>query len=109
MAYDERLAERVRAVLADIDGVEEKRMFGGLTFMLRGNMCCGVAKDELMLRVEREASVALVKQPHVRPCDFTGRPMKGLVIVSPAGCKGAAALRKLVNRAVDFAGSLPAK
>lgn len=109
MAYNARLANRVRNALNGIGGIEEKPMFGGLTFMLQGNMCCGVAKDDLVLRVGPEGAETAVQKPHVRLCDFTGKPMKGMVMVSPAGCGDDGALREWVAMAVEFAGSLPAK
>ena len=77
MAYDEKLAARVRGALAGRGGVEEKKMFGGLTFMLRGKMCCGVLKGDLVLRVGPDRAAGALKSPHARPFDFTGRPMKG--------------------------------
>lgn len=109
MAYDERLAERVRTVLAARDGVDERRMFGGLAFMLRGNMCCGIVGDDLMVRAGPERYEALLAEPHARPMDFTGRPMKGMLYVSSAGVKDDAALASWVERGVDFALSLPPK
>ena len=84
-------------------------MFGGLTFMLQGNMCCGVANDDLMLRVGPEQSAIVVKKAHARLCDFTGRPMKGMIMVAPAGIESDSALREWVAMAVDFAAALPAK
>lgn len=77
--------------------------------MLRGNMCCGVLSDELILRLGSEKAERALKSPHTRPFDFTGRPMKGLIIVTPRGHKTDDALRKWVRRAADFAMSLPAK
>ncbi len=109
MAYDEDLASRVRVRLAAEAGVAEKKMFGGLTFMLNGNMCCGVAKEDLMLRVGVEQEPAALARPHARPCDFTGRPMKGLILVAPAGVKTDKALAAWLKPAVAFASSLPAK
>src|SRR5262252_2406121 len=81
MAYNEELAERVRVVLAERTDVEEKKMFGGLTFMVAGQMCCGVLKDDLIVRIEPGEFDALVAQPHVRPFDFSGRPMQGMLYV----------------------------
>jgi len=109
MVYDERLAERVRAVLADQVGVEERKMFGGLSFMVRGNMCCGVVDDSLMVRVGPEAYEASLARPHARPMDFTGRPMRGMVFVDAAGIRTKRLLGPWVARGVAFAGSLPVK
>lgn len=85
MAYDSDLAERIRRALAGAGAVVEKRMFGGLCFMLDGHMCCGISGEDLMLRVGRERYVEVLGKPHARPMDFTGRPLTGLVFVSPAG------------------------
>jgi hypothetical protein len=109
MAYDEGLAERIRGLLADEAGVSEKRMFGGLCFLLRGNMCLGVVKDELMVRVGSDAYDALLGQAHARRMDFTGRPMKGFVFVEPPGIESDADLQRWVGHGVSFAGSLPRK
>lgn len=109
MTYDERLAARVRKLLAPQDGLSEKKMFGGISFMLRGNMCCGVVKDDLVVRVGPEQYQEAVMRPHARPMDFTGRPLKGLVYVGPGGYASDQDLAKWVKRGVDFAASLPAK
>jgi TfoX/Sxy family transcriptional regulator of competence genes len=109
MAYNEQLAERVRRALAKKKGVTERKMFGGLAFMLGGNMCCGIVKDELMVRVgaaQHEKSLAL---PGAHPMDFTGRPMKGMVFVGRAGYRDDKALAAWVKRGADYAASLPAK
>jgi TfoX/Sxy family transcriptional regulator of competence genes len=109
MAYNEQLVERIRKALAKHRGVAEKKMFGGLTFMLRGHMCCGVTNDELVLRLGSEQSEEAVKKPYIRACDFTGRPMKGMVMVMPYGYKTDSELQKWVQQAADFVSSLPAK
>lgn len=109
MPYDEGLAQRIRDALEDRPDVSEKKMFGGLAFLLRGNMFVGVIGEELMVRVGPDAYDEAVRRPHARKMDFTGRPMKGFVYV---GCEGFAAdadLRRWVTRGVRFAGSLPAK
>ena len=79
MAYAEELADRVRKALAGIDGISERRMFGGLAFMVAGNMCCGIVGEELMVRVGPEAYARALSRPHARAMDFTGRPLKGMV------------------------------
>ena len=84
-------------------------MFGGLSFMLRGNMACGVVGDELMVRVGAEQHQSMLAQPHARPMDFTGRPMKSMVYVGADGLEGDASLATWVERGVDFATSLPPK
>ncbi len=109
MPYDEKLVERVRGVLAGKRGVAEKKMFGGLTFMIQGNMACGVENDRLMVRVGPDAQDDALSQPYARPMDFTGRPMKGFVYVTLAGVEKDRDLAAWVQRGVDFALSLPAK
>ena len=109
MAFDESLAGRIRATLGNRPGLREQKMFGGLTFMLNGNMCCGVLKDDLVVRVGAEAADAALEKVHTRPMDFTGRPLKGMVIVAQAGCETEAALRDWLERAVAFADLLPPK
>jgi len=108
MAYDETLADRIRDVLAAEPGVTERKMFGGIAFMVDGHMACGIVRDELMLRLGAEGADAALEKPHVRPMDFTGRPMTGMVYVEPAGVRGVA-LRNWVGRAVAHARSLPPK
>jgi hypothetical protein len=109
MSYDEGLAHRIREIFEDRPDISEKRMFGGLAFLLGGNMCVGVVADELMIRVGPDAYREAVRQPHTRKMDFTGRPMKGFVFVSCRGCESDADLSRWVSRAVAFASSLPAK
>ena len=108
MAYDEQLAERVRGVLPDPAMVSEQKMFGGLAFMVGGHMFCGVMRDELMLRLGPEGAQQALTRPHVRPMDFTGRPMKSMVLIGRDGLKGTA-LRRWVDTAMAFARDLPAK
>ena len=91
MAYDEDLASRIRAVLPPAEAVTERQMFGGLAFMLGGHMFCGVVRDTLMVRLGPEGADRALNQPHVRPMDFTGRPMKGMVFASPAVARCSAA------------------
>jgi len=109
MAYDEKLAERVRGALHGQRGISEKKMFGGLSFLLRGHMCCGVMGDELMVRVGPQGYEEALARPHARKMDFTGRPLKGFVYVSRQGLRSAPALASWVERGVAFARSLPAK
>ena len=109
MAYDEGLAERVRDVLADRSDIVEKKMFGGLSFMLQGNMSCGVLEEDLLVRVGPEAHEAALALPHARPMDFTGRSMKGMVFVDPEGLESDEELSEWVKRGLEFALSLPPK
>ncbi len=109
MAYDEGLAERLRDALADRDDVAEKRMFGGIAFMVRGHMTVGVVKDDLCARVGPQAFDDALALPGARPMDFTGRPMKGWIFVAPEGVDDAEALDGWVARTLAFTTTLPAK
>jgi len=109
MAFDERLAERIRGSLGRRKGLAEKKMFGGIAFLLNGNMCVGVHKSELIVRLAAEKTDAALAEPHTRRFDFTGRPMKGWILVEQAGLKTDAKLGKWVQVAAKYAGSLPAK
>ncbi|NOT08631.1 MAG: TfoX/Sxy family protein [Gemmatimonadales bacterium] len=111
MAYDEAAAARVRKVLAgeQTKGVSEKPMFGGLSFLLNGNMCCGILKDDLVLRVGPDLHDTALARPHARPMDFTRRPMRGFVYVAPPGFATAALLRSWVKLTLGFVGTLPSK
>ena len=109
MAYDEGLAERIRGVLEERHDVAEKKMFGGIAFMVRGHMCVGIVKDELMVRVGSEAYEDLVRQKHARRMDFTGRPMKGFLFVSAEGLERDADLERWVGHSLSHVTSLPPK
>src|SRR5262245_39357715 len=109
MAYDETLPSRVRKILSPIAGFSEKKMFGGLCFLIHGNMCCGVLKDELVLRLEPERAREVLNGPHTRPMDFTGRPMNGFVYIEAAGLRTDSKLSEWVSMALSFARGLPAK
>ena len=109
MAYDEELASRVRRLLKRRRGITERKMFGGLAFMLNGNMCCGALNDVLVLRLGPELATEALEEPHTREMDFTGRPMKSMIYVEPAGYESDEDLLEWVNFAVEFAKSLPAQ
>lgn len=109
MAFDEKLAERIRRQLGKRRGVIEKRMFGGLAFLLNGNLCCGVHGRELIVRIAPADTDRVLQQPHTHIFDFTGRPMKGWILVRPAGLATEATLRKWIQTGMKYAGSLPAK
>ena len=109
MAYDERLAQRVRKLLSDHPGVTERKMFGGIAFMVRGNMCCGIVKNDLMVRVGPQQYERALAEPGARPMDFTGRPMKGMLYVDGGVLRSAKTLAAWVRLGADFAASLPAK
>jgi TfoX/Sxy family transcriptional regulator of competence genes len=102
VSYDEKLAARVRALLATRGDVVEKKMFGGLCFMVGGAMCCGLTKTDFMVRVGAEHYDDALAQPHARPMDFTGRPLRGMVYVAPEGLRTDAALARWIRRGLDF-------
>lgn len=109
MAYDEKLAERVRKVLKRRKGISEKKMFGGICLLLNGNMVGGVVNDDLMVRVGPDGYEDALKQKHARPMDFTGKPLKGMVYVGPEGIAEDADLKSWLERGLKFARTLPAK
>ena len=108
MAYDQKLAERIRLQLDGLP-VVEKKMFGGVGFLLNGNMACGVNKDDLIVRVDPEKHIALLKKPHTKPFDLTGRPMRGWLVVEAEGCKTERQLSAWVKEGIAFASTLPPK
>ncbi len=106
MAYDETLADRIRRAVGLRADVTEKKMFGGLAFLLDGRMFCGILKDDLMVRVGPGRYKAALAESHVRPMDFTGRPMTGYVFVGPDGSRTEKAIKKWVNQGAAFAATL---
>jgi len=102
MAYDEQLAERIRIAMGVRQDVTQKKMFGGLAFLQKGKMFCGIVKDELVVRVGQERYEESLREAHVRPMDFTGRPMKGYVFVEAAGCSTDKEVRRWVERGAEF-------
>jgi TfoX/Sxy family transcriptional regulator of competence genes len=109
MPYDEKLDARIRTVIAGWNGVSSRKMFGGVCFLLHGNMVAGVWKEFLILRLGGDAADFALELPRVRPFDMTGHPMKGWVMVEPAGCRTAAQLKGWLDRARSFAETLPPK
>ena len=108
MAYDLKLAERIRSELNGMPFVE-KKMFGGVGLLLNGNLACGVNKDNLIVRVDPEKHNALLKKSHVKPFDLTGKPMKGWLLVEADGVKTDKQLSAWVKEGVEFALTLPPK
>jgi TfoX N-terminal domain len=117
MTYDLKLAERIRSQLDGVPFVE-KKMFGGVGFLLNGNtpalapgasVACGVNKDNLIVRIDPEKQNTLLKKPHTKPFDLTGKPMKGWLLVEAEGCKTAKQLSAWVKEGVEFASTLPSK
>jgi TfoX/Sxy family transcriptional regulator of competence genes len=102
MAFNEKLADRIREALVHLPKVEEKHMFGGVCFMLNGKMCIGVVKDEMMCRIDPALDEIVLEKTGCRPMDFSGRPMKGYVYVSEEGIKGKKAFDYWVGLCLDF-------
>jgi hypothetical protein len=109
MAFDEALADRVRDLLGARGEVSERRMFGGIAFMVAGNIAVGVIKDDLMVRLDPADAERALAEPHTRPMDFTGTPSRGAVYVDPNGTATDEDLGPWVDAGADFAASLPAK
>jgi TfoX/Sxy family transcriptional regulator of competence genes len=109
MAFDEALAERIRRGLARKKGIEEKKMFGGIGFLLNGNMLVGVWKDSLIVRLDPEGYDDALLEPHVSEFNITGRSMKGWVLVAQEGVEDDGPVKAWIQRAVKFVGKLPEK
>jgi len=109
MAFDESLAARIRKALARKRGTEEKKMFGGVGFLLNGNLLVGVWKDALIVRLEPEESTDALREPHVKAFDVTGKPMKGWILVEPQGIEDEDQLQGWIEQAMKFVKSLPKK
>jgi TfoX/Sxy family transcriptional regulator of competence genes len=109
MAFDENLAARIRSALGRKKGVEEKKMFGGLGFLLNGNMLVGVWKNSMIVRLGSDEGEAALLEPHVGEFDITGKPMKGWVMVAAEGVADEIDVKEWVQRAVKFVGKLTAK
>lgn len=109
MAYDEGLAERIRDFLQTRDGVREKKMFGGLCFMVTGHMCCGIVGEKFMARVGPDNYEESLTRPHVTEMDFTGKPMKGMIYVAPGGIAEDEELSGWLDLCLEFVKSLPPK
>ena len=108
MAYNLKLAERIRADLGDIPFVE-KKMFGGVGFLIHGNMAVGVHKEDLLVRVDAQKHDKLIKKTGAKVFDITGKPMKGWLMVEPEGCKTKKQLSTWIREGVEFALTLPPK
>ncbi len=109
MAYSTELADRIRGVIGNPPELDEKQMFGGIGFMVQGNMAVGVIGDELMVRIDKADTDAALEQPGAHVFDFTGRPMKGWVMVGDPGISTEEGLVHWVEQGVEYALSLPAK
>ncbi|MDX1641617.1 MAG: TfoX/Sxy family protein [Balneolaceae bacterium] len=109
MAYDEGLAQRVREQLRDQPDVEEKKMFGGLCFMVSGHMCCGILENRLMARVGAEQYEECLLNEYARPMDFTGKPMKGMLYIEAGGLQSDEDLKSWIDTCLNFIKNLPPK
>jgi len=109
MPFDETLAERVRPLLRGGHSIKERRMFGGLAFMVNGHMCCGIVGNDFVVRTGPNQYEAALSHPHVRPMDFTGRTMRGFVYVNPPGYRSTRDLKTWVQRGLHFILSLQPK
>jgi len=106
MVYNEKLADRIRKTLGKSKGVTEKHMFGGLSFLVNGKMFCGVLKNEMVVRINPKQYEEFLNKPHVRPMDFTGKPMKGFLFVDHHGIKNDNAIKQWVQISLNYAKSL---
>lgn len=109
MAYNEQLVSRVRNLVSNKPGYSERKMFGGMSFIINGNMACGVNEDNLVVRVGPDAYQEALGKPHAKAADMTGRSIKGWVTVEPAGLTNEQDLLAWVDRGVSYASSLPPK
>ena len=109
MSYDEKVAERLGNTFSRYKGVVEKKMFGGIAYMYREHMCVGIVDDMLMVRVGPEKYEKALSEKHVKPMDFTGKPMRGYVYVESAGFETEKNLKKWIDRGIEFVKTLPAK
>jgi TfoX/Sxy family transcriptional regulator of competence genes len=109
MAYDRQLAQRIWAEIGQIPGMLEKKMFGGVGYMLDGNMACGVNGDNLIVRVGPAQHAQALARPHTHVFNMTGRPMEGWIVVEPAGFASDPEFKDWIRQGLDFSRSLPAK
>jgi TfoX/Sxy family transcriptional regulator of competence genes len=109
MAYNELLTQRIREILNNTTGITEKKMFGGVGFMLLGNMVCGVNQDDLIVRVGSDKHAEALSRPHTRVFDMTGKPMSGWIRVSAEGYTSDEELKGWVRLGLDCGRSLPPK
>ena len=109
MAFDEQLDRRISRIVRRRKGVTTKKMFGGVAFLSWGNMFCGVVGEDFMVRVGPDGYEEALSEPHVREMDFTGRPMKGMIYVSPRGTRSDDDLQTWIEKGLAFARSLPRK
>jgi hypothetical protein len=109
MPFDERLAKRVRRLLRGEHSLKEKKVFGGLAFMVNDHICCGIVGEDLVVRTGPDSYHGALSQPHARPMDFTGRPLRGFVYVGPRGYHSTSMLRSWIQQGLRFVQSLSPK
>ena len=109
MAYDEKIHERIKKIISMWEGTTDKKMFGGVCYLLNGNMICGVYKDKLILRLGKEEAEKALRNKHNFPFDITGKPMKGWVMVEKKGFQTDEMLQELIDKAKKFVRTLPPK
>ena len=109
MTFNELTASQIRSALRATPGISERHMFGGIAFMLEGNMCCGVFEDNLVVRVGPDAYDETLSEPHTRPMDFTGRPLRGFIYVAREGFANEASFLQWIHRGMSFVRTLPPK
>src|SRR5262245_11161815 len=109
MPYDETLITKIRQLLGSKKHLTEQKMFGGIAFLLSGNVCCGAWGEFLILRLGEDMARQVLGEQDTRPFDITGRPMRGWAMAEPAGWQDAAKLRRWIAWAVEFTSELPAK
>ena len=109
MTFNELTASQIRSALQATPGISERHMFGGIAFMLEGNMCCGVFEDNLVVRVGPDAYDEALSEPHTRPMDFTGRPLRGFIYVAREGFASEASFLRWIHRGMSFVRTLPSK
>ena len=109
MTFNELTASQIRSAIQVTPGISEQHMFGGVSFMLDGNMCCGVIDDNLVMRVGPDAYEGALSEPHTRPMDFTGRPLRGFIYVDREGFASEALLRQWIDRGMSYVRTLPPK
>ncbi len=109
MAYDQILAQRIRSIIGAVPGLVEKKMFGGVGYLIHGNMACGVNGDHVIIRLPEAEYAEALSQPHVHVFDMTGRPMKGWITVDSTGIENDQALKAWVDRGLQYAQTLPPK
>jgi TfoX/Sxy family transcriptional regulator of competence genes len=109
MTFNDLVAGQIRTAMENTPGLSERHMFGGVAFILEGNMCCGLIEDRLVVRVGPQDYGSALREPHARPMDFTGRPLTGFVYVDREGYEAPSALRKWLERGLEFVRTLPPK